>query len=513
MFTHDSFSPQNNRLPKQGTQSAQCRKSESAYADNRQNTVAQLRLKELANQHVNGLPVSQLQGIADAYADRHSPVLQRKTNSTGLPDQLKTGVESLSGFSMDDVKVHYNSSRPSALQAHAYAQGTEIHLAPGQEKHLPHETWHVVQQKQGRVQPTLQLKGNIAVNDDTGLEREADVMGNKALHSYQSEQSGTLKQQSSIESSTVQRVIHANPHVRIYGRLTLSQEAQDRLDDVAAILDNMLHNDGTIDIDQLVLSVEREGGFDYTGAPSTIQGDNPAQTSVIPAVGVGHPGIRVTIQRPFAEKATVGEMLGLLAHEIGVHTLPSGFRGINDFNVNNWNPVITDRKRDKGNTLSGGYEFNNWTPQVGGVTPQRDGNRQHDHLQVIDVLHNPPPNGFAPATRGEYYLDTVLKIGDEIWADNTKSRKERETRVEELIHLYLVDIGRIVASDDGRLEPREHFIAISDVYGETFTNVILPQRTNHPWIPTSRPKENWFTLSLSLAWFIKKVQDEKEKNG
>jgi hypothetical protein len=47
------------------------------------------------------------------------------------------GIENLSGFSMSDVKVHYNSDKPAQLQAHAYAQGTDIHLASGQEKHLP----------------------------------------------------------------------------------------------------------------------------------------------------------------------------------------------------------------------------------------------------------------------------------------------------------------------------------------------------------------------------------------
>jgi len=100
-------------------------------------------------------------------------------NRTGLPDQLKAGVESLSGVSLDSVKVHYNSPKPAQLNALAYAQGTDIHVASGQEKHLPHEAWHVVQQHQGRVQPTTQVKG-IGVNDDTGLEHEADVMGAKA---------------------------------------------------------------------------------------------------------------------------------------------------------------------------------------------------------------------------------------------------------------------------------------------------------------------------------------------
>lgn len=102
------------------------------------------------------------------------------TNHTGLPDRLKRGIESLSALSMDNVRVHYNSSRPVQMRAHAYAQGTAIHVAPGQEQHLPHEAWHVVQQAQGRVMPTRQMKGGIAVNDDAGLEREADVMGSRA---------------------------------------------------------------------------------------------------------------------------------------------------------------------------------------------------------------------------------------------------------------------------------------------------------------------------------------------
>ncbi|MDB9341178.1 MULTISPECIES: DUF4157 domain-containing protein [Cyanophyceae] len=105
---------------------------------------------------------------------------EEKSNKTGLPDKLKTGIENLSGMAMDDVRVHYNSSKPSQLQALAYTQGTEIHVASGQERHLPHEAWHVVQQMQGRVKPTIQAKG-VQVNDDEGLEEEADVMGARAF--------------------------------------------------------------------------------------------------------------------------------------------------------------------------------------------------------------------------------------------------------------------------------------------------------------------------------------------
>ncbi len=108
-----------------------------------------------------------------------------KPNETGLPNDLKTGIEAHSGISMDNVKVHYNSNKPAQLNALAYAQGTDIHVASGQEKHLPHEAWHVVQQAQGRVQPTMQMKAGVPVNDDQSLEREADVMGEKALNTGQ----------------------------------------------------------------------------------------------------------------------------------------------------------------------------------------------------------------------------------------------------------------------------------------------------------------------------------------
>lgn len=109
------------------------------------------------------------------------PITQLKPNKTGLPDNLKSGMENLSGHSLDHVRVHYNSPKPAQLNAHAYAQGSNIHLASGQEKHLPHELGHVVQQAQGRVRPTMQMKGGVAVNDNPGLESEATLMGERAI--------------------------------------------------------------------------------------------------------------------------------------------------------------------------------------------------------------------------------------------------------------------------------------------------------------------------------------------
>lgn len=111
------------------------------------------------------------------------PALQSKGGNSqadgGMPQGLQNGIEQLSGRDLGHVNVHYNSAEPAAVGAHAFAQGNDIHLASGQEKHLPHEAWHVVQQKEGRVKPTTEVGGK-PVNDDASLETEADVMGDKA---------------------------------------------------------------------------------------------------------------------------------------------------------------------------------------------------------------------------------------------------------------------------------------------------------------------------------------------
>ncbi|HET8845733.1 MAG TPA: DUF4157 domain-containing protein, partial [Ktedonobacteraceae bacterium] len=101
------------------------------------------------------------------------------TNIRVLPDQLRASAERQSGLSLQDVRVHYRSSSPAQIDALAYTRDNAIYLAPGQEQHLAHETWHVVQQKQGRVRPTLQARG-LLINDETALEREADTFGVQA---------------------------------------------------------------------------------------------------------------------------------------------------------------------------------------------------------------------------------------------------------------------------------------------------------------------------------------------
>lgn len=145
-----------------------------------------IRRAELAPRSLTPCDVFQLQrGIGNREVGRllartaHRQAARQKGGSFNLPGNLKTTVEGLSGVSLDDVQVHYDSAAPAGLHASAYTRGTDIYLGPGQEKHLSHEAWHVVQQKQGRVQPTARIEG-ADINEDGALEREATVMAEKA---------------------------------------------------------------------------------------------------------------------------------------------------------------------------------------------------------------------------------------------------------------------------------------------------------------------------------------------
>ena len=172
-------------------------KKESAAAKSKKNSSEQSspdKYKSIASKKLNAL-----QEKSDAHSSNSDlSNLQEKANknNTGLPDPLKQGMESLSGISLDDVKVNYNSNKPSDLGAHAYAEGNQIHVGGGQEKHLAHEAWHVVQQKQGRVNSTKEINGT-SINDDSALESEATKMGAKALNN-----STTVNQNKLISSSS-----------------------------------------------------------------------------------------------------------------------------------------------------------------------------------------------------------------------------------------------------------------------------------------------------------------------
>lgn len=150
-----------------------------------------------------------------------SQAMSSQTSRGGLPAQLRAGIEKLAGASMEDVRVHYNSPRPAQLGAHAYTAGNQIHLGRGQEKHLPHEAWHVVQQKQGRVQPTFSDLNQNQINDDAALEREADIMGQKSISSSAQVTASSVQSAHTISSVIQAKMDVSNVNQAVHGNLDI----------------------------------------------------------------------------------------------------------------------------------------------------------------------------------------------------------------------------------------------------------------------------------------------------
>lgn len=189
-----------------------------------QKTDEQIPEKKTNNNHDESIQRKTIS--ATEFLKPNATVQRKKENNTGLPDNLKNGVESLSGISLDDVSVHYNSDKPAQMKAMAYTQGADIHVAPGQEQHLGHEAWHVVQQKQGRVAPTMQMKG-MNINDNYGLEHEADVMGGKALQMKYIEGSGVIQQKALENADAPMQFWGLGQHEEITEKaMNLSKKAQ-----------------------------------------------------------------------------------------------------------------------------------------------------------------------------------------------------------------------------------------------------------------------------------------------
>ena len=125
--------------------------------------------------------------LSDTVQKKSPEPLQMKGDS-GMPEEVKGKMESSMGQDFSNVKIHENSSKAKDVGALAFAQGNDVHFAPGQfqpgsksgQELIGHELAHVKQQREGRVKPTTST-GGMAVNDSPSLEKEADDMGRKAV--------------------------------------------------------------------------------------------------------------------------------------------------------------------------------------------------------------------------------------------------------------------------------------------------------------------------------------------
>jgi hypothetical protein len=103
-------------------------------------------------------------------------VRRKAGDSTGLPnaDSIQ---HSFGRHDISHVQAYTGGQAQQAgagLAAHAYAQGTDIHVGAPTPEAIGHEAAHIVQQRQGRVRPVLQqddaaVQGHPSARGDVGL--------------------------------------------------------------------------------------------------------------------------------------------------------------------------------------------------------------------------------------------------------------------------------------------------------------------------------------------------------
>jgi hypothetical protein len=205
--------------------------------------------------------------------------------------------------------------------------------------------------------------------------------------------------------------------------------------------------------------------------------------------------INVDLADWFVISASVGDIVGMLAHEIGVHTLADAQMGVGDSSEEEH------------------YEKNPFSVRVGlhthTVSPWDDkhkkGGRQKDHVNVVrdkgtdegplrSIKGHPQvdakgkslkggPFDFNSANRrAEAYAATMLRLGDAIEADGTIGQEERDQRLHDLLNSFLFDYGRMLATDDVAWHVADKTPLVAQVFN-WYKNVIIARHSGaHQWL-------------------------------
>ena len=163
-----------------GTRSQSQPAAISHIEDNRPESLQMKALQELANASSQVAGMKTVQTMAHQYAAPQLPVQEKSEPPLSPEGKLIRATQEISQSPLAP-KIVYNSPEPEKINAHAFTQGDTIHVGRGQEKHLPHELGHVVQQAiPDYVRPTMQFNG-VNINDNLALESEADTLGERIV--------------------------------------------------------------------------------------------------------------------------------------------------------------------------------------------------------------------------------------------------------------------------------------------------------------------------------------------
>lgn len=103
-------------------------------------------------------------------------------HATGIPFQMQRHFEGISGFSLADVQVSYNSNRSAQLNVLAHTQRNRAYIAPKQERCLSYELGYIVPQKQEFSEELSHSQNSDTLQLYCGSEVYTSESGSNLLH-------------------------------------------------------------------------------------------------------------------------------------------------------------------------------------------------------------------------------------------------------------------------------------------------------------------------------------------
>jgi len=282
----------------------------------------------------------------------------------------------------------------------------------------------------------------------------------------------TAQRKETTTEAVVQRVIKTS----VVPDMELPQADTDKLEAVKAYMDTSLASVNT-GIKDLYINI------------ADMKGTNPADTKLNPK----GTGIVVRVADWFIRISSVGDICGMLAHEIGVHTLADNQMskkekqeelehqaepfsvnvGLHTHTITPWKDRSQGRQQDHVNV--GRDKGNKITPmrKVQGTRKKNtSGKKEKRSAKDVNSIN----------ARAIQYAATMLRIGDAIDADNDITQKEKDRRLYDLLNSFLFDYARIIATNDVGKRSLDKSALIAQVYNWYKKVIIARHFSKHRWL-------------------------------
>lgn len=220
---------------------------------------------------------------------------------------------------------------------------------------------------------------------------------------------------------------------------------------------------------------------------------NPATTTINHIVfrnGSWFPEYTINLQLFYIKMSSVGEILGMIAHELGVHRLA-------DIQTRQWQAPQLGQVRSPFqvyglpdlnahfivNVGANAYHMNTGTAT------------QADHVNAVNF-------GQIMSARAAAYLGEFLRIGDAIPTRNAGVGAPTQEH-QDYVKTFLFDIARIlVTNDGGMMAIGTNTGRIANAMWDVYNSILMPNQFRHPWINGSYQRENGFTI---LSYLLEKA--------